>query len=173
MKRDAAAGWILLSISLAMLALSYAAVPLYQMFCQKTGYGGTTQRATALPTRQENRLITVRFNSDTHRNLPWRFVPLQQQITVKVGEVGLAFYQAENHSPEPVVGMATYNVTPDKAGIYFNKVDCFCFVEQRLEPGQIVDMPVQFFLDPDLVKDERLNDVTTITLSYTFFRLKK
>ena len=164
---------MLFAVALAMLALAYASVPLYQMFCQKTGYGATTQRAVALPTRQENRVITVRFNSDTHRHLPWRFVPLQKQIQVKVGEVGLAFYQAENTSTEPVIGMATYNVTPDKAGIYFNKVACFCFIEQRLEPGQVMDMPVQFFLDPDLVKDPQLNDVSTITLSYTFFRLKK
>lgn len=173
MKRDTAAGWMLFAISLAMLALSYAAVPLYQLFCQKTGYGGTTQRAVALPTRQEARVMTIRFNSDTHRDLPWRFIPLQKQISLKVGEVGLAFYQVENKSSEPVIGMATYNVTPDKAGIYFNKVDCFCFVEQRLEPGQVMDMPVQFFLDPDLVKDKHLQDINTITLSYTFFRLKK
>ena len=155
-----------------MLALSYAAVPLYQMFCQQTGYGGTTQRAIAPPTRQENRLIRVRFNADTHRNLPWRFSPMQQEITVKAGQEGLAFYRAENKSNEPVVGMAVYNVTPEKAGIYFNKVECFCFIEQRLEPGQIVEMPVQFFIDPDIVKDKNLDDVSTITLSYTFFRLK-
>jgi cytochrome c oxidase assembly protein subunit 11 len=166
-------GLLLGGIALAMLGLAYAAVPLYQLFCQQTGYGGTTQKAVSLPTRQEKRSIRIRFNADTHRDLPWRFQPLQQEITVQAGEVGMAFYRAENQSDEPVIGMSTYNVTPEKAGVYFNKVECFCFIEQRLEAKQIVDMPVQFFIDPDIVNDKNLSDVSTITLSYTFFRLKK
>ncbi|MGL4371680.1 MAG: cytochrome c oxidase assembly protein [Alphaproteobacteria bacterium] len=165
-------GFLLVGVAMSMLGLAYAAVPLYKMFCQQTGFGGATQQAIALPTRQEKRLIRVRFNADINRELPWLFQPLQQEIVVKAGEVGLAFYRAENKSNEPVLGMATYNVTPEKAGIYFNKVECFCFIEQRLEPKQVVDMPVQFFIDPDIVNDPNLSDVSTITLSYTFFRLK-
>lgn len=163
---------ILGSIVATMLALAYASVPLYRLFCQKTGYGGTTQVARASSATIGSREITVRFNADVHRDLPWRFRPLQMEIKVKVGENALAFYESQNQSSQPVYGMATYNVTPDKAGIYFNKVACFCFEEQVLSPQQRVDMPVQFFIDPDFEKDPDLKDVHTITLSYTFFRLK-
>lgn len=155
-----------------MLALTFASSSLFRMFCEKTGHGGTTQVAKALPTRVEDRVITVRFNADTQPELPWDFKPLQGQIKVKAGEIGLAFYRGKNLSPHHTVGMATYNVTPHKAGIYFNKVECFCFIEQHLEGGQETDFPVQFFIDPDIVKDPTLDDVDTITLSYTFFRLK-
>lgn len=156
-----------------MFSLTFAAASLYQLFCEKTGHGGTTQVARKQPTRTENRLITVRFNADTHSDLPWNFKPLQKEIKVKVGEVSLAFYHGKNLSENPTAGMAVYNVTPHKAGIYFNKVECFCFLEQHLEGGQETDFPVQFFIDPDIVKDPTLDDVDTITLSYTFFRFKK
>lgn len=156
-----------------MLAFAYASVPLYRIFCQKTGFGGTTQVAIAPSTKVIDRTIVVRFNADVHRDLPWFFRPLQVQIPVKVGENALAFYESRNDSREPIIGMATYNVSPDKAGIYFQKVACFCFEEQTLQPGQHVTMPVQFFIDPEIMNDPELNDVKTITLSYTFFRYNK
>jgi cytochrome c oxidase assembly protein subunit 11 len=118
-------------------------------------------------------VITIRFNADIHSELPWKFNPLQKEVRIRVGEMGLAFYQAENLSTSPVVGMATYNVTPHKAGIYFNKVECFCFLEQHLESKQKTDFPVQFFIDPEIMSDPNLEDVDTITLSYTFFRLAR
>lgn len=152
-----------------MLAMTYAAVPLYRLFCQVTGYGGTTQVASEAPREVLDRDITVRFNADTAPGLPWKFEPMQRDMTVKVGETGLAFYRAQNLTDRPIVGMATFNVTPDKAGQYFNKIHCFCFDQQRLEPGQSVDMPVTFFVDPSMAKDRGMNDVYYITLSYTFF----
>jgi cytochrome c oxidase assembly protein subunit 11 len=166
-------GVILTGVVATMLAMAYASVPLYRLFCQKTGYGGTTQVAKTQSTKVVEREITVRFNADTHRNLPWHFRPLQTQIKVKIGENALAFYESENWSDQPICGMATYNVTPDKAGIYFNKISCFCFEEQVLSPQQRVEMPVQFFIDPDFDNDPDLKDVNTITLSYTFFRFNK
>lgn len=164
---------ILLGVAFGMLALTFASVPLFRLFCEKTGHGGTTQVATLMPTRIENRVITVRFNADTTPHLPWEFKPLQQEIKVRAGEIGLAFYGGKNFSPHPTVGMATYNVTPHKAGIYFNKVECFCFLEQHLAGNQETTFPVQFFINPDIVKDPTMDDVDTITLSYTFFNLKK
>lgn len=164
---------ILGSLAFGMLALTFASSALFRMFCERTGHGGTTQVAKHMPTRMENRVITIRFNADTQPELPWKFQPLQQEIKVKAGEVGLAFYHGKNLSPHHTVGMATYNVTPHKAGIYFNKVECFCFLEQHLEGGQDTNFPVEFFIDPDIVKDPTMDDVDTITLSYTFFRYKK
>lgn len=163
---------ILAGCALGMLGMAFAAVPLYKMFCQVTGFGGTVQKAVKMPDRCTNRMITVRFNADTNPHLPWEFKPLQKQVKVKAGELGLAFYHAKNHSNDHTVGMATYNVTPNKTGIYFNKVECFCFLEQHLEPGQETDFPVQFFIDPDFADDKKCDDVHTITLSYTFFKLR-
>lgn len=157
---------------MGMLGLAFASVPLYQMFCQVTGFGGTVQKAVKMPERCVDRMITVRFNADTNPSLPWEFKPLQKQVKVKAGELGLAFYKAKNHSNEHTIGMATYNVTPNKTGIYFNKVECFCFIEQHLEPGQETDFPVQFFIDADIADDGKCDDVKTITLSYTFFKLR-
>lgn len=156
-----------------MLGAAYAAVPIYRLFCQKTGFGGTTQVALSPCEKIVNRVINVRFNADTHRDLPWYFKPQQVQVSVRVGENALAFYESKNNSNEPIMGMATYNVTPDRAGLYFQKVACFCFEEQTLLPGQHVVMPVQFFIDPAIMDDPELDGVKTITLSYTFFRLKK
>ncbi len=164
---------ILSSLIFGMLALTFASSALFRMFCEKTCHGGTTQVAKRIPARVEKRVITILFNADTQPQLPWDFKPLQKEIKVKAGEVGLAFYHGKNLSPHHTVGMATYNVTPHKAGIYFNKVECFCFLEQHLAGGQATDFPVQFFIDPDIVKDPTMDDVDTITLSYTFFRLKK
>lgn len=156
----------------AMVGLSFAAVPLYRIFCQATGFEGTTQRAAAAPVLVSSRVITVRFNADTDPGLPWRFAPKQTAITVKVGEQAMAFYHARNNSRETVVGQAVYNVTPLKAGLYFDKVQCFCFSAQRLGPGESVDMPVVFFVNPDMLADRNMDDVDTITLSYTFYRDK-
>lgn len=166
-------GVLLAFLAAGMLGFAFAAVPLYRMFCQKTGFGGTTQRAENLSQEVVNRQLNVRFNADVHRDLPWRFRPTQVQIQVQVGENAMTYYESENYSREPIVGMATYNVTPDKAGIYFRKVQCFCFDEQTLHPGQKVEMPVLFYIDPEFATDPNMADVHTITLSYTFFRYKK
>ncbi|WP_114860632.1 cytochrome c oxidase assembly protein [Azospirillum brasilense] len=162
----------LFGLVFGMVGLAYASVPLYALFCQVTGFGGTTQRADAAPVQQVDRVIKVRFNADVNQSLPWRFKPEQKELTVKLGEMGLAAYQAANRVDRATVGTALYNVTPDKVGKYFNKIECFCFTEQVLEPGQSVDMPVAFFVDPALADDPAMEDVTTITLSYTFFRAK-
>ncbi len=163
---------ILAGVVTAMICMAFASVPLYRLFCQKTGYGGTTQVAVASSHVDRSRVIRVQFNADVNPKLPWRFQPSQHEIKVFAGQEALAFYQSENLTDQPITGMATYNVTPEKAGVYFTKIDCFCFIEQTLEPHQIVDMPVLFYIDPEIVKDPKLNDVTTITLSYTFFRIK-
>ncbi len=153
-----------------MGVLVYYAVPLYQLFCQITGYGGTTQAALEAPGAVSDREITVSFDANVNPELPWRFRPAQHAVTLPVGEERLAFYEARNTSDQIVVGSATFNVTPAKAGQYFVKIDCFCFTEQSLEPGQRVDMPVTFFIDPAILDDPNMDDVDDITLSYTFFR---
>ncbi|MBL8703064.1 MAG: cytochrome c oxidase assembly protein [Alphaproteobacteria bacterium] len=161
----------LVGIVVAMVGLSFAAVPLYQWICAVTGFGGTTMRADRAPDTPGERMITVRFNADIGgSDLPWRFRPLENSVTLRVGEERLAFYRAENVGREPVVGTATYNVTPHKASIYFKKIACFCFTEQELAAGESLDMPVSFFVDPAIADDPRMRDVGTITLSYTFFR---
>lgn len=153
-----------------MGGLSFASVPLYDLFCRVTGYGGTVQRGTERPTQVGDARVTVRFNAVTHPNLPWRFRAEQGSMEMRVGEEGLAFYTAENLSQTPVTGVAVYNVTPEKVGRYFHKVACFCFDEQTLQPGQRVDMPVSFWVDPQIAEDPNTRDVRVITLSYTFFR---
>jgi cytochrome c oxidase assembly protein subunit 11 len=156
-------------VALAMVGLAYASVPLYRMFCQATGFGGTTQRAERAPVAATNREMTIRFDANTAASLPWSFHPDQLELTVKVGEQNLAFYKARNLSARTLKGSAVFNVTPDEAGAYFTKVDCFCFTEQRLGPGESVDMPVAFFVDPAIEQDPDLRTLTTITLSYTFY----
>ncbi len=174
MKRSSRSTLIILTVlSLGMLALTFASSALYRIFCEKTGHGGTPKISSLRPSRIENRSFVIRFNADIDPALPWEFRPAQKEITLKAGEVGLAFYEGKNLSPLPTMGMATYNVTPHKAGIYFNKVECFCFLEQHLEGHQETTFPVQFFIDPDIVNDPSLEDVGTITLSYTFFKLKQ
>jgi cytochrome c oxidase assembly protein subunit 11 len=163
---------VLTSVIAGMLGLTAAAVPLYRLFCQVTGYGGTTQRAEAAPERQLERTITVRFNADIDPDLPWSFAPEQRQMEVRLGEQSLAFYAATNRSEHPIVGQATYNITPFKAAPYFSKIACFCFDEQTLQPGEAVDMPVSFYVDPAIASDPDTRDVHTITLSYTFFLLE-
>ncbi|MCC6467985.1 MAG: cytochrome c oxidase assembly protein [Alphaproteobacteria bacterium] len=155
-----------------MVVLSFASAPFYRMFCQVTGFGGATVRADRAPGDVLDRVVTVRFNADTDPALAWEFKPAQRQVAVKLGEQTLAFYTARNLSNQTIAGTATFNVTPDKAGGYFDKIACFCFTEQTLAPGQSIDMGVSFFVDPDMAKDPNMGDVNTITLSYTFYRAK-
>lgn len=152
-----------------MIGLSFASVPLYDLFCRVTGFGGTTQTADVSSDTVIDREMTIRFDASIGRNLPWSFQPVEREMTLKVGENGLAYYRATNISDKPVKGTASFNVTPLKAGQYFVKVECFCFTEQLLEPGQSIDMPVAFFVEPALDEDINLDEVKTITLSYTFF----
>ena len=162
-----------LAVVAGMAGLSYAAVPLYQIFCQVTGYGGTTQRADAPTGPVLDRVMTVRFDANSVTDLNWAFAPAQRKVDVKVGEQTLAFYRAKNLSSRPVTGTATFNVSPAGAGAYFSKIECFCFTEQTLKPGESVDMPVAFFIDPEIAKDEDLKSLRTITLSYTFYAVDK
>ena len=168
-RRHALIALILGGVVCGMVGLSFGAVPLYKLFCQVTGFGGTTQVAEEAPVTIGERVVTVRFNADIARDLPWYFKPEQREIKVRVGEMAMAVYTARNQSDRALVGTSTFNVTPVKAGAYFNKIECFCFEEQTLAPGERADFPVSFFVDPEIVEDRRLDDVTTITLSYTFF----
>jgi cytochrome c oxidase assembly protein subunit 11 len=153
----------------AMIGAAYASVPLYDLFCKVTGYGGTTKQAASAPAEVADFSITVRFNADTQSDLPWRFQPVERSVSVRAGESRLAFYRAENLGETPLVGTATFNVTPQIAGAYFNKIDCFCFEEQYLAAGQSTDMPVSFFVDPAIADDPDTAHIKTITLSYMFF----
>jgi cytochrome c oxidase assembly protein subunit 11 len=171
-RRNALTVVLLCAVVLGMVGLSFASVPLYRLFCQATGFGGTTQRATASPAEIADAVVTVRFDAETASDLGWEFRPLQNQIRVHPGEQHEAFFRAVNRSAEAVTGSATFNVTPTKSGIYFDKLQCFCFTEQRLGPGESRDMGVVFFVDPDLLKDPGTRDVHTITLSYTMFRAR-
>ena len=153
-----------------MVGVSFAAVPLYDLFCRVTGFGGTPMIGQAAPGATGEATITVRFNANTHPGLPWRFTAQQPAMTVRVGEEGVAFYTARNHGAGPVMGVSTYNVTPDIVGRYFHKTACFCFEEQTLEAGQSVDMPLAFWVDPRIATDPATRDIRTITVNYTFFR---
>ncbi|MBA3446051.1 MAG: cytochrome c oxidase assembly protein [Pseudaminobacter sp.] len=152
-----------------MVGMAYAAVPLYAMFCQITGYGGTTQRAEQYSDRILDRKITVRFDANTSGGLPWDFQPVARDVTMNIGETTQVQYAAKNLFDRPSTGRATFNVAPEMAGAYFNKVECFCFTDTTLKPGETMDMPVVFYVDPDIVDVPELKDLTTITLSYTFF----
>jgi len=167
--RNARLALVLGGVVCAMVGLAFASVPLYRLFCQVTGFGGTTQVAAAAPAQAGTRLFTVRFNADLNQGMPWRF-QAPDQVSLKVGESGLAFFRARNLAAAPITGTATFNVTPLKAGQYFSKVQCFCFEEQRLAPGESAELGVSFFVDPAILEDPNLDEVTTITLSYTFFR---
>ena len=155
-----------------MVGMAYAAVPLYAMFCQVTGYGGTTQRVEQYSDRVLDRKITVRFDANTS-GLPWDFKPVARAMTMKIGETAQAHYTATNLFDTPTAGRATFNVTPELAGSYFNKVECFCFTDTTLKPGETLDMPVVFYVDPDIADVPELKDITTITLSYTFFPIEE
>jgi cytochrome c oxidase assembly protein subunit 11 len=161
------------AVAISMVGLAYASVPLYQLFCQVTGFGGTAQRAAAPSNEVLDRKVTVRFDSNVAPGLDWEFTPVVNTMSLRIGENALAVYRATNHSATPVVGTATFNVTPEQAGAFFNKVQCFCFTEQRLEPGETVEMPVSFFVDPAMVNDQDGAHIHTITLSYTFYAVNK
>lgn len=158
-----------MAVAVGMAGLSYASVPLYRLFCQVTGFNGTTQRASVAPKHVSDRIFTIRFDSNTAASLSWTFKPEQLEMNVRAGEQALAFYRAVNVSNRPQTGTAVFNVTPDEAGQYFNKIECFCFTEQTLQPGAAVDLPVSFFVDPGIDQDPDLKTLKTITLSYTFY----
>lgn len=161
----------LLAFVAGMVALGYASVPLYRIFCQVTGFGGTTQRADeakAAGIKVTNVPISVRFDANVDRDMPWRFAPEQVTQELKIGERKLAFFKAKNLANHPITGVASFNVEPEQAGKYFNKVHCFCFNLQTLQPGQEVDMPVQYYVDPAILSDEDAKGIEQITLSYTF-----
>jgi cytochrome c oxidase assembly protein subunit 11 len=161
---------LLLAVIAFMGGLTAASVPLYRLFCAATGYGGTTQRAAAAPEEVATALITVRFDADVAPDLAWDFRPLVSEVKIHPGEQKEVFFRAVNRSNHGITGRAVYNVTPTKSGIYFDKLQCFCFNEQYLAPGESKDMGVVFFVDPDLLKDPDTNDVKTITLSYSMFK---
>lgn len=161
--------YVLLTVCI-MVGLAYVSVPLYSLFCRVTGFGGTTQVATSLPDKILERKIIVRFDANTASNLPWIFRPEVKQIEMKIGERSLTNFIAQNKNDKPIAGTAVFNVTPLKAGKYFQKIECFCFSEQILQPQQRVNMPVLFYIDPKMDEDEGMDDVSVITLSYSFFR---
>jgi cytochrome c oxidase assembly protein subunit 11 len=156
-----------------MGSLAWASVPLYDWFCRTTGFGGSTQVSSEDRSVAINETIDVRFDASTERDMPWNFEPLQQTMTVQIGETGLAFYQAHNPTGKPVAGTATYNVAPFSAGSHFVKIHCFCFDQQVLEPYETVEMPVTFYVDPKIRDDPEANTVEEITLSYTFYQTQK
>jgi cytochrome c oxidase assembly protein subunit 11 len=162
--------FIITFVGMLMLSLSYAAVPLYDIFCRVTGFGGTTQIASSAPGSSGHPNINIRFESNITDSLNWDFYSKTKTVKIPMGEEKTIYYFAKNLSDEPIVGTATFNVTPAKAGQYFMKIDCFCFVEQLLNPGESMNMPVTFFIDPDLYKDENVQEVNEITLSYTFMK---
>jgi cytochrome c oxidase assembly protein subunit 11 len=161
---------VLVGVVAGMTGLAYASVPLYKLFCQVTGFDGTPQRAEAAPTEITDRTVRVTFTADVAAGLGWKFQPLQNKLALKVGENKLAFYAAENLEAQPVTGRATFNVSPEVFGPYFSKIECFCFTEQTLQPGQRIEMPVSFFIDPAILDDPQLSKLNDVTLSYTFFR---
>lgn len=158
----------LLAVVVTMGALAWAAVPFYNWFCKVTGFGGTTQVATAASDEVLDEVIRIRFDANVDKNMEWTFRPMQTRMELKIGETGLAFYEAINTSDHTITGTASYNVAPEVSGYFFEKIECFCFTEQTLAPGERVEMPVSFFVDPDLVTDRDASWVRDITLSYTF-----
>jgi cytochrome c oxidase assembly protein subunit 11 len=173
--KNAKIGYISGAVVVFIFGLSYASVPLYKIFCQVTGFGGTTQVADDEKSRnivpvEGGKILKIYFTSSVHDTMPWKFKPTQTEVRVVPGETALAFYTVKNNAKHPISGIATYNVFPPKAGLYFNKIQCFCFEEQRLEGQEEIDMPVFFYIDPDFVDDPSMETVNHITLSYTFFK---
>ena len=161
----------LVGVVVFMGAMAWAAVPFYNWFCRVTGFGGTTNVASATTGTILDREIKIRFDGSKARDFPWEFKPAQTEMTMKIGEDGLAFYEAYNPTDKPIAGQASYNVYPYEAGGYFNKIECFCFTEQVLMPGERVQMPVNFFVDPEIVDDPDAKHINHITLSYTFYEI--
>ena len=161
----------LASVVVTMGALAWASVPFYDWFCRVTGFGGVTQVAETGSDTVLDREITVRFDGNVEKGMAWEFKPMERTMTMKIGEDGLAFYEAYNPTDKPIAGQASYNVTPYEAGGFFNKVQCFCFTEQVLMPGERVEMPVNFFVDPEIATDRDAKYIKEITLSYTFYEI--
>src|ERR1700683_2715900 len=171
--RDFLVAFLCGSFVAMMVGVSYAAVPLYSWFCRTTGFGGTTQVAPSLPTRQSARTITVLFDSNVAAGLPWRFEPKRNTIDVRLGQVVTVYYKVINEAARVTVGQAGYNVSPPTVGIFFEKINCFCFTEQTMQPGETRDMAVVFYVDPKLAKDSELDGMSTITLSYTLYPVRE
>jgi cytochrome c oxidase assembly protein subunit 11 len=171
-RRDVVVAFLCGGLVAAMVGLSFAAVPFYNWFCRTTGYGGTTQVAKAAPTHISGRAITVRFDSNVAAGLPWRFEPERRTIEVRLGEVVTVYYKVINEAARITAGQAGYNVSPPTTGIYFTKINCFCFTEQTMKPGETRDMAVVFYVDPKLADDSEQDGVNLITLSYTFYPVK-
>lgn len=174
-RRNLRTGLMALALAAAMVGLGFASVPLYRLFCQVTGFGGTTQvasesQAAGAAAGATGETMSIRFDGSTARDVPWSFKPVQATDTVTIGQRDMAVYVARNDGPTPITGTATFNVEPAQAGYYFNKVQCFCFTEQTLQPGEEVQMPVVYYVDPAILEDEFMADVEQITLSYTFHR---
>ena len=163
--------WSLIGVVVFMGAMAWAAVPFYNWFCRVTGYGGTTNVATGESSQILDQTIKIRFDASKARDFAWDFKPLQTEMTLRIGEDGLAFYEAYNPTDRPIAGQAAYNVAPYDAGAYFSKIECFCFTEQVLMPGERVEMPVSFYVDPEIVNDPDAKFAKHITLSYTFYEI--
>ena len=159
------------SLVVLMGGLAWASVPFYDWFCKVTGFGGTTGVSTVASDEILEQTIKVRFDGSLNSNMRWEFKPVVREMEIRIGETGLAFYEAHNPTSKPIAGQASYNVTPYQAGYFFNKIDCFCFEEQVLQPGETVMMPVSFYVDPEIVTDRDAKYVHTITLSYTFYEI--
>jgi len=173
LRRNHRTAAVLVLAVVAMAGLSFAAVPLYQIFCRVTGFGGTPRIADAPAPGALDRVVSVRLDAHVNPGLPWRFAAIEGRVDARLGENVLVFYRATNLSHETVTGTATFNVVPEKAGPYFMKLECFCFTEQTLAPGETVEMPVSFYLDPEWVKDRKMASLDAITLSYSFFRVER
>jgi len=171
--KNATQAFSIVSLLLGMFLLAYASVPLYNLFCKVTGTGGAVRKVLKGSKNVGKRIMTIRFDANTDKTLPWDFMPLQSSINIRTGENALIFYSAENKSDKDIIGTAVYNVTPHKAAQYFLKIQCFCFVEQLLKAGQKISMPVSFYIDPEIENDLNLRDVDTITLSYSFYKVKE
>jgi cytochrome c oxidase assembly protein subunit 11 len=161
------------AIAAGMVGAAYAAVPFYNWFCRTTGYGGTTQVAEKAPDHILGRTLAIRFDSNVTPGLPWKFVPEQNEIKVRIGEVATVHYKVTNEAAREITAQASYNVSPPQVGSYFNKINCFCFTQQTMKPGEVREMTVVFYVDPSIVNDSDQKDLNTITLSYTFYRLRE
>lgn len=171
-KRDTLVAAICGAVAAGMVGMSFAAVPLYDWFCRTTGFGGTTQVSVVAPGEVLDRELTIRFDSNVAPGLPWRFVPEQNSVKVRIGEVKTVYYKVINSAAREITAQAGYNVTPPQVGLYFHKINCFCFTEQTMKPGETREMAVVFYVDPAIVKDSDQESLNTITLSYTFFPLE-